>query len=209
MKMVQGKVVLISVWMYLGGPLVWGAWMIWRLKILSPSGFLALLWPSGLLILLAFLGINLVNLSRNHVSVRFHCTLIATLASIGTLGFLVLPWLSGVPGPWQYDNAWLLKALIGSLAGGSLVGMFYPVFSVIIFSQLPDFQASGVALLRFHAWVYMLGIFAYASVVFLTGMSATFNLKTGLGMIFPILMSGFSLWKARSIYSFASGSTHV
>jgi hypothetical protein len=209
MKKMQGKVVLISVWMYLGGPLVWGAWMVWRLKLLSPAGFLILLWPSGLLILLAFLGIHLLNLGHHRVSVGLHCTLIAALASIGTLGFLFLPWLSGVPGPWQSDNAWLGKASTGSLAGGSLVGMFYPVFSAIIFSRLPDFKARGVVLRQFHTWAYAVGILAYAAVAFLTGMSATFNLKTGLGMVFPLLMSGALLWKARNILSLASGSNHV
>ncbi len=209
MKIVQGKVMLISVWMYLGGPLVWGAWMIWRLKLLSPGIFLSLLWPSGLLLLLAFLGINLLNLSRHHVSVRFHCSLITALASIGTLGFFFMPRLSGPPGQWQCDNGWLLKALIGSLAGGSLVGLFYPVLSVTIFSRLPDFNASGVVLRRFHAWAYVVGILAYVSVFFLTGMSTHFNLKTGLGMVFPVLMSGFLFWKAISILSLAAGSYHV
>jgi hypothetical protein len=176
---------------------------------LSPAGFLGLLWPSGLLILLAFLGIHLLNLGHNRVSVGFHCTLIATLASIGTLGFLFLPWLSGVPGPWQFDNAWQEKALIGSLAGSSLVGMFYPVFSVIIFSRMPDFKAKGVVLRRFHAWAYVAGILAYAAVAFLTGMSASFNMKTDLGLFFPVFMSGFLLWKARRILSLASSSNHV
>ena len=209
MEKVQGKVLLISLWMYLGGPLVWGAWMVWRLKLLSPAAFLALLWPSGLLMLLAFLGISLLNLSRNDVSVRFHCSLVAALASIGTTGFLVLPRLYGLPGPWQFDESWPLKALIGSLAGSSLVGMFYPVVSVIMFSKLPDFQASGVVLRRFHAWMYMLGILAYGAVAFLTGMFATFDLKSALGMLFPLLMSGLLVLKARNIFLIAAGSNHA
>lgn len=50
------RLLLVSLWMYLGGPLVWGAWMVWRLKLYRLDEFLALLWPTGFLLLLAFLG---------------------------------------------------------------------------------------------------------------------------------------------------------
>jgi len=189
MKRSVVKIFALSAWMYVSGPLVWGAWMIWRLRILRAGDFLALLWPVGAAILLGFLAANLLNLLRRKPSALFHAASIAALGICGTTGFFVAPGLLGMAGPWSATEAWARTALIGCLAGISLIGMFYPSFSAMLFPARPDGDPSGRFLGDFHSWAYAVGLASYLIVGLSVFLSNRPSPLSALGMLLPALMS--------------------
>lgn len=97
---------------------------------------------------------------------------------------------------WQKPEVWCANALIGSLAGFSLVALFYPLFSVILFSDLPGARSTLPILKKFHTCAYILGILPYVAVAALAGLFVDMNPRTALGLIFPLAMSGILFLKA-------------
>jgi hypothetical protein len=198
MKKIPIKAMLISVWMYFGGPLVWGAWMVWRLNTLELSQWCALLYPTGVLVLLFFFAANLLNLKSRKVSAPVHCLLVAGFGTVGTFAFMALPALLGVEGPWLDDAAWKDKIVLGTLSGGSLTGMFYPLFSIGIFSNIEEFRKNRKFLVRFNLVAYIWGLLAFVTVAFLSALFSSFNVLKVLFFLFPVLMSGLMFRKAKN-----------
>ncbi len=115
------RVAVLYAFMYVGGPLLWGGWMVFRLELLSPGAYArCLLSPLTLAMLAVFLAGNLVNVhraagARDVRSIfRVHGAALVAFGTLGTFVFLV-PLRAMYAGDWLSTMA--VGALIGSLAG--------------------------------------------------------------------------------------------
>jgi len=201
MNMNQVRSSALSAWIFLGGPLVWGVFLVWRLKILSPEEFLNCLFPVGFLVLLIFLAANRINLQRQKKQpsfqcgkqtrpVNIYCLMLILFGTLGTASFLILPDVLG--GTRHID-----KDLLGALAGFSLISMFYPFLSIKLFSCLPDFETTGPALRQFNLYLYGLGLLAYFATAALSPLD--WDISNLIGLIIPVFMSVFLFFKAQGI----------
>jgi hypothetical protein len=172
--------------MYLGGPAVWGAWVSMRLEIMQPSEFLACLLPWGVAIGLAFLAAHLANAARPQASARVHCALVTAFGTMGTFGFLALPASSGGPSQW----------IQGALAGASLVGLFFPFFSIAIFDTLSAGPGALAFLYDYSRISWLLGLACYVASVLWSGAFSRAGILGILGLAFPLSMSAVLLWKS-------------
>jgi len=179
----------LSLWMYLGGPGVWGAWMVWRLKILTLGDFMSCLWPTGLMLLGGFWVAAWANL-RGRGSARFHALWLTVFATLGTGAFLLIPTGLGLPGPRGQ------QVLVGALAGTSLVGLFYPVFSLRLFSKRPSYSTNGPFLRRFHLWAYVGALACYLVVAWCSKLLVPLDGGTVVAALLPLAMSAFLLGRS-------------
>lgn len=214
MRTIPFKVVLLSLWMFIGGPFVWGAWMIWKLGLYRPSEFLACLFPIGLGIQVLFLAAHFASIfrvqrpdqdSQNSIrkSLDFAVGLIAVFGSVATLAFLALPVVFGLAGTLRSTGDWLPRAFKGAIAGLSLVGMFYPFFLTNIHAVLSDSPASALSfsLQRFALLGFSTGLGGYLTTILLCGVAANTQILSVLGLIFPPVMGVFLLVKTLQITS--------
>ena len=216
------RITLLYVFMYMGGPLLWGGWMIFRLELLSPGEYArCLLSPLTLAMLAAFLAVNLVNVYRaagararaGSPDVRsIFRTHGAALAAFGTLGtFVFLVPLSTPASGARAMNAgyWLSKVAVGSLSGASLVFLIYGYLTVVIFQIITKSADILQRLRRFYSTLFPLGAVFFVTAAALAGRLQGLTLLGGASLAFPLATSGFLFVRTMSrIKVVRGGVTH-
>lgn len=217
------KIVFLYFYMYFIGPIIWGVWMIYKLKIITLEEYChSLLSPVTIIMFCLYFLFNLFymmtlfNKTSNFSSaLKVHCLSLLSFGTVGTSIFMSLLPTNNFSHIEINQSDWLLKAIIGSLSGASLVFLFYIFFSAIIFTSIIDTTKTAqqcevrktlLSLKVFNLAVYILGMIlfigtAVASFVFryksishdlITRETAIF----GVTMVFPILMSGLLYLKS-------------
>ena len=153
------KIVFLYFYMYFIGPLIWGIWMVFRLRIITlQECYHCILSPVTITIFILCFLFNLIYMKRllNEVSglpdtinaetskpywmslLKVHCISIILFGTIGT--FVSLSMLStNMLSFFKITSGdWLFKTVIGALSGASLVFLFYIMFSVIIITTVID-----------------------------------------------------------------------
>lgn len=199
----RARIALLYAFMYAGGPLLWGVWMIFRLGLLSPGEYLrCLLSPLTLAMLAAFLAGNLVNVYRAAGSraragavdvrsiLRSHCALLVAFSTVGTFVFLV---------PLSADAGdWLSTAAVGALSGASFVFLVYGFFTVVIFRLLTRNADILQGLRRFYSTLFPLGALCFVTAAVLAGQLQGLTPLGGASLAFPLATSGFLFVKTMS-----------
>lgn len=190
------KMVLAYIFMYFFGPLVWGIWMTFKLKIITVQEYFhCVLSPAGITIFLSYFIFNLLYIIRflNRTSnlsptlgdklkptyllsaFRVHCISLISFGTIST--FVCMSQLS--TNSYNYFKIelteWLSKAIIGSLSGTSLVFLFYISVSTMIFTNIanniktvPRYEARKTlqSLKTFNSVLYILGLLLFIGTAF-------------------------------------------
>jgi hypothetical protein len=216
------KIVLLYAFMYLGGPLMWGAWMIFRLKLLSPGEYArCLLSPLTLAMLAGFLAGNLANVYRaagaraqagaaDVLSIlRAHCAALVAFGTVGTFVFLV-PFSAQDSGARALNAGhWLSTAAIGALSGASFVFLVYGYFTVVIFRLITGSADILRSLRRFYSTLFPLGAVFFVTAAALAGRLQGLSPLGGASLAFPLATSGFLFVKTMSrINAVRGGVTH-
>lgn len=198
------RIVLLYAFMYVGGPLLWGGWMIFRLELLSPGEYTrCLLSPLTLAMLAAFLAGNLVNVYRAAGAraqageadarsiLRAHCAALVAFGTVGTVVFLVP--LSALASGTHALNAgdWLSTAAVGALSGAALVFLIYGYFTVIIFRLISGSADILRSLRRFYSALFPLGAVFFVTAAALAGRLQGLTPLGGASLAFPLATSGF------------------
>jgi hypothetical protein len=208
------KIVSLYAFMYMGGPLLWGGWMIFRLKLLSPGEYAhCLLSPLTLAMLAAFLAGNFINLRRAAGAadvqsiLRAHCAALVAFGTVGTSVFLV-PLSAQASGARALS--WLSTAAIGALSGASLVFLIYGYFTVIIFQLITRNANILQSLRRFYSTLFPLGAVLFVTAAALSGQLQGLTPLGGASLAFPLATSGFLFFKTmRGITAGGGEVTHV
>lgn len=207
----HARIALLYAFMYVGGPLLWGEWMIFRLGLLSPGEYArCLLSPLTLAMLAAFLAANLVNVYRaagvrdragalaDRSILRAHCAALVGFATVGTFVFLV-PLSVRVPGAAALNaGGWLSTAAVGALSGASLVFLVYGYFTVIIFRLITENADIHQGLRRFYATLFPLGVVTFVTAAALAGRLRGLTPLGGASLAFPLATSGTLFFKTMS-----------
>lgn len=182
------RITLLQLYMYFVGPMIWGAWMIGRLKLITQQEFLFCLFsPISIVLFPGYFVLNnlytrytirrLKASAANHSAsckkirslsvLEFHCASIVTFGTLGTTCFMVR--LSAYHDTFYVSHySWVPKVILGALSGISLVFAFYTFFSVTIFNNIislyqteePETTVKTLEKLRsFHSYLYSVGIF--------------------------------------------------
>jgi hypothetical protein len=182
------KITLLHLYMFFVGPLIWGIWMVARLKIITLQEFLhCLLSPISITILMSYFIFNFVYIrsaikksnhltainqsSEKHISsisvLKVHCASIITFGTLGTALFMITLSSNKYSLITVPSNGWIYKAIIGSLSGASLVFLFYVLFSVLIFINSMDLFKDE-KLENTHMTFKKLGVFNFY--IYVTGL---------------------------------------
>jgi hypothetical protein len=218
----RARILLLYMFMYVGGPLLWGGWMIFRLKLLSPGDYVrCLLSPLTLAMLAAFLAGNLVNLSRAARAraregaadlrsiLRAHCAALVAFGTVGTFVFLVplFAHASGARAPEAGD--WLSTVAVGALSGASLVFLVYGYFTVIIFRLITGNADILRSLRRFYSILFPLGAVLFVTAAAFAGRLQGLTPSGGASLALPLATTGFLFVKTMiRINTLHGGVTH-
>lgn len=218
----RARIGLLYAFMYVGGPLLWGGWMVYRLRLLAPEEYVrCLLSPFTLSMLAAFLAGNLAGIHRaagararaDEGSLRrtlwTHC---ASLVLFGTAGtFLFLVPLSGWPPAVQPPNGggWLARAGIGALSGASLVFLTYGFLTVAVFRLLPGGTETLQGLRRFCSTLFPLGVVLFVAAAALAGLLQGLTVWSGVSLALPLATTSFLFIRTmRRTGAARRGATH-
>jgi len=218
-----GKLVILYFYMYFIGPLIWGGWMIYRLRIISLQEYYhCLLSPVTIIMFFSYFLLNLFWIKRllNETStfssaLKVHCFSLLSFETIGTSIFMSLLATNDFSYIALNLSDWRVKAIIGSLSGASLVFLFYILFSAVIFTNIADNDKSAepymvrkslLTLKAFNLAMYILGLILFigsAAAAFILryqNVSAAYNsgdaAMFGVTMAFPIFMSALLYLKS-------------
>lgn len=200
----QVRIRALYAFMYLGGPLLWGGWMVFRLELMSPADFLrCLLSPLTLVMLGAFLAANLLNASRATAAccrggvvdlrpiLRAHCASIVAFGTVGTFVFLVPLSVSGV-GVHAIDRGgWLFTAIVGAVSGASLVFLVYGYFTVLIFRLITGAPGVLPGPRRFYSALFPLGVALFVAAAVLSGRLRELTPLSCVLLALPMASTGF------------------
>jgi hypothetical protein len=200
----RARILLLYMFMYVGGPLLWGGWMVYRLELLSPGEYLrCLLFPLTLAMLAAFLAGNLANVSRAAGTgappsvadirsvLRTHCAALVAFGTAGTFAFLV-PLSAQTPGAHALQAAdWLSTAAVGALSGASLVFLVYGYFTVSIFRLITRNTEILRSLRRFYSMLFPLGAVLFMTAAALAGRIRGVTPFGAASLALPLATSGF------------------
>ena len=218
----RAKIGLLYAFMYVGGPLLWGGWMIFRLELLSPGEYArCLLSPLTLAMLAAFLAGNLANVYRAAGAraqagaadvrsiLRAHCAALVAFGTMGTFVFLV-PLSARASGARALNAGdWLSTAAIGALSGASLVFLIYGYFTVVIFRLITGNADILQSLRRFYSMLFPLGAVLFVTTAALAGRLQGLTPLGGASLALPLATSGFLFVKTMSrINAIRRGVTH-
>jgi hypothetical protein len=198
------RIGLLYVFMCVGGPLLWGAWMVFRLELLSPGDYVrCLLSPLTLAVLALFLAGNLINVSRAARArarkgaldirriLRAHCAALVAFGTVGTLIFL-MPLSARAPGAGAASAGdWLSTAAIGALSGASLVFLVYGYFTVAIFRLITGSAEILRSLRRFYSTLFPLGAALFVTAAALAGRLQVLTALGGVSLLLPLATAGF------------------
>lgn len=209
-KSKRARILLLYAFMYVGGPLLWGGWMIFRLELLSPAEYArCLLSPLTLVMLAAFLAGSIVNVHRAASTgaqpavadlrsiLRTHCVALLAFGTAGTFVFLY------PPGAVNAGN-WLFTAAIGSLSGAALVFLVYGYFTVVIFRLITRDAEILRCLRRFYSMLFPLGAVIFVTAVALAGGFRGLTPLGGASLALPLASSGLLFARTMS----RTGVTH-
>jgi len=216
------RIWLLYAFMYIGGPLLWGGWMIFRLELFSPGDYVrCLLSPLTLAMLGGFLAVNLINISRAagvraredaadlRSILRAHCAAIVAFGTVGTFVFL-LPlslWAAGAGA--VNARGWLTTAVTGALSGASLVFLVYGYFTLIIFRLIPGNADILQRIRRFYSILFPLGAALFVTAAALAGRLRELTLLGGALLTLPLATTGFLFGKTMiRIEAVRGGMTH-
>ena len=218
----RAKIGLLYAFMYVGGPLLWGGWMIFKLELLSPGEYaLCLLSPLTLAMLAAFLAGNLANVYRAagvraqtdaadvRSILRAHCAALVAFGTVGTFVFLV-PLSARASGARALNAGdWLSTAAIGALSGASLVFLIYGYFTVVIFRLITGNADILQSLRRFYSVLFPLGAVLFVTAAALAGRLQGLTPLGGASLAFPLATSAVLFVKTMSrINAVRGGVTH-
>jgi ferredoxin-type protein NapH len=222
------KIAVLYFYMYLVGPLIWGVWMIFRLKIVTLQEYLHCLLSLPVLILLpAYFLVNLIisikilkNMSApsSGTSVlRLSTISVVSFGGVATFVFLSMLSTNSCCHNIAIPENWLEKAILGTSAGASLVLMFYIFFSTTIFMTIAE--KSGAAfwgednerllkMKRINKLLYATGVILFigssAASCLYTGSLSPGGIVSEKGLLFlvtlsfPVFMSWLLYKKARA-----------
>jgi hypothetical protein len=218
----RAKIGLLYTFMYVAGPLLWGGWMVFRLRLLTPSEYVrCLLSPFTLGMLAVFLAGNLANVLRAagaHAragdvsirrSLRAHCAALVIFGTVGTFLFLV-PLSGRAPGARGLDETeWLARAGIGALSGASLVFLTYGFFTVVIFRLITGSADTLRSLRGFYSTLFPLGAVFFVAAAALAGLLQGLTVLAGVSLVLPLATTGFLFVKTMYRTDAArKGATH-
>jgi hypothetical protein len=207
----RARIVFLYAFMYVGSPLLWGGWMIFRLELLSPGEYVrCLLSPLTLAMLAAFLAGNLFNVYRAvgaraqagaadiRSILRAHCAALVAFGTVGTFVFLAP--LSAQDSGARALNAgdWLSTAAIGALSGASLVFLIYGYFTAVVFRLITGRADILRSLRRFYSTLFPLGAVFFVTAAALAGRLQGLTPLGGVSLAFPLATSGFLFVKTLS-----------
>jgi len=186
----RARIGLLYGFMYLVGPLLWGGWMVFRLRLLTLGEYVhCLTSPLTLCMMAVFLAGNITNIHRaaggapTLWTLRTHC---AALVAFGTAGtFVFLTPLSG--GALE----WLGRAGIGALSGASLVFLTYGFFTVAIFRLVAKNTHILRRLRRFYSALFPLGAVLFVAAAALAGRLQGLTLLGGASLALPLATTCF------------------
>jgi len=214
----RAKIGLLYAFMYVGGPLLWGGWMIFRLELLSLGDYVrCLLSPLTLAMLAAFLAANLMNVHRAagvraregaadvRSILRAHCAALVAFGTVGTLVFLVPLSTRAIGADAVNARDWLSTAAIGALSGASLVFLVYGYFTVAIFRLITGNADILRSLRRFHSTLFPLGVVLFMTAAALAGRLQGLTPLGGVSLALPLSTSGFLFVKSMSRISAVRG----
>jgi hypothetical protein len=193
----RARIGLLYAFMYVGGPLLWGGWMVFRLRLFTPGEYLdCLTSPITVCMMAVFLAGNLANIHRMaglraHESgastrsiLRVHCASLVAFGTAGTFMFLV--------GPHGLKNAeWLARAGIGALSGASLVFLTYGFFTVAIFRLITENADTLRRLRGFYSTLFPLGVILFLTAAALAGLLQGLTVLGGASLAIPLATTCF------------------
>lgn len=230
------KNVLMYIQMYFIGPLIWGGWMVYKLKILTLQEYGHCVLSPVMMIIFSFYFVSnlfyiksllskisdspaTMNKKASIISysaaLKVHCVSLLSFGTIGTSICMSLLSTNHFSFIEISLNDWLLKAVIGSLSGASLVFLFYILFSAMIFTNMAGLaketypygvRKTLISLKYFNLVVYISGLILFigtATVSFIIGYincRSEFYTKEavifGFAIAFPNFMSGLLYFKS-------------
>jgi ferredoxin-type protein NapH len=233
------KIVFLYFYMYFIGPLIWGVWMVFRLKLITLQECCHCIFsPVAITMFISYFLFNLIYMKRllNKASdlpgatitetskiyympvLKVHCISIISFGTIGTFACLsmlstnIFSFLKITPGDW------LLKTVIGSLSGTSLVFLFYIMFSAIIITTATDSikatqsyvkKRTLVSLKLFNLTMYIIGLVLFigtatASLIYRNN-NFIIDKDTAIFWVtlaLPVFMSGLLYYKSNKRIDF-------
>lgn len=198
------------------GPLLWGGWMVFRLRLLTLSEYvLCLTSPPTVCMMAVFLAGNLANVHRavgglsTRWTLRAHCAALVAFGTAGTFVFLI-PLSRGVSGPHgQIETEWLARAGAGALSGASLVFLTYGFFTVAIFRLITKNTDTLRRLRWFYSALFPLGAVLFVAAAALAGRLQGLTVSGGASLALPLATTSFLFIK--TIYganAVAGGAKH-
>jgi hypothetical protein len=215
------RILLLYAFMYVGGPLLWGGWMIFRLELLRPGDYVrCLLSPLTLAMITAFLAGNLANAYRAAGTaqpgvadlrsvLRVHCAALVAFGTVGTFVFLVP--ISGQASGARGLNAgnWLPVAAVGALSGASFVFLVYGYFTIAIFRLITRNPNILPSLRQFYAALFPLGALFFVTTAALAGRLQGLTPLGGASLALPLATSAFLFLKTMiRMNAGRGGATH-
>lgn len=190
--------------MYVGGPLLWGAWMVFRLELMSPADFVhCLVSPLTLVMLGAFLAANLANTSRAAAAccrggvvdlrpiIRAHCLSVVAFGILGTFVFLLPLSVPGGEADAMNERGWLFTAIVGAVSGASLVFLVYGYFTALVFGLITGVPGILQSLRRFYAALFPVGCALFVAAAVLSGRLGELTPLSCVLLALPLATTGF------------------
>jgi hypothetical protein len=216
------RIGLLYAFMYVVGPLIWGGWMVFRLKVLTLGEYLhCLTSPLSVCMMAVFLAGNLANIHRAagpraHASgasarwiLRTHCAALVAFGTAGTFIFLI-PLSGAALGPHGLKDAeWLTRAVIGALSGASLVFLTYGFFTVAIFRLITMNTDTLPRLRGFYSTLFPLGAVLFVAAAALAGRLQGLTVLGGASLALPLATTCFLFIKTMySTNAIGRGAKH-
>ena len=144
------KMTVLYFYMYFVGPLIWGGWMTYRLKIISLQEYLhCLISLPVILMLVLYFFVNTVSAIKflnkaaektkqtgGRTALRLNSVSVISFGTAGTFAFLSMLSTNGLSFNTIKTDSWVVKSIIGSMSGAALVFMFYIYFSTTLMTTL-------------------------------------------------------------------------
>jgi hypothetical protein len=197
------RIAILYGYMYFAGPCIWGIWMVYKLEIITPQELEhTILSPVTIILLASYFLFNLLymrntlkklntssasqqeNLKENYYfdALKVNCISLGSFGTIGTSILMLMLVTDDFTSMQQVVSFRVVTAVIGSLSGASLVFVFYPVFSIIIFTAMAD-RIKTIPLNRVN--MTLIALMGYNRITYAIGM--ILFVGTGIVTIIPHL----------------------